>query len=104
MTAKIKKRISSFALIGVLALGTAVPAFAASVNVGGGTWDYGTSIAGINVKKVYSNYLHNTKMHKASCSIGANKSTSGWKTAGNTAFSSAYGRWGDVTHAYYDVK
>ncbi|XOQ43651.1 MAG: hypothetical protein ACFWTN_04245 [Clostridium sp.] len=60
MTTKMKKRISSFALTGVLALRTVVPVFAASVNVDGGVWDYGTSIVEINQKKVYSNYLHNT--------------------------------------------
>ncbi|MFU0833968.1 MAG: Lactococcin 972 family bacteriocin [Oscillospiraceae bacterium] len=103
MKTKMKKRISSFALTGVLALGIVVPVFAASVNVDGGVWDYGTSIVGFNQKKVYSNYLHNTKIHKASCSIGAHKNDSGWTQAGMTAFSSAIGGWGDTTHAYYNV-
>lgn len=104
MRTKIKKCISSFALVSVLAFGVAVPAFAATVNVDGGTWDYGTSVVGVNQKKVWSNYLHNTKVHKSSCSIGANKSDSGWTNAGSTSFSSAVGGWFDTTHAYYNIK
>ncbi|HCC01154.1 MAG TPA: lactococcin 972 family bacteriocin [Ruminococcaceae bacterium] len=104
MKTNTKKRISSLVLVVALTFGTAVPALAASVNVGGGTWDYGTRAKGWNVKEVYSNYLHNTKIHKASCSIGANKSDSGWTAPGDTASSSAEGKWGDKTHAYHAIK
>jgi hypothetical protein len=72
-----------------------------SVNVGGGTWDYGTSLSGLTQKKVYSNYLHPTSKHHASCSIGANMSSSGVVAAKTTAFSSAIGGLDDATHAYW---
>lgn len=100
---KSKKLLS---LIGATALVMAisVPAFATSVNVGGGTWDYGTRSIGWDQKEVYSNYLHNTKIHMSSCSIGANKNSSDWMDPGDTASSSAVGKWGDKTHAYHNVK
>lgn len=36
---------------------------------GGGTWNYGTVLDGI-YKGCYSNYIHPTKQHSASVSIG----------------------------------
>lgn len=76
---------------------------ALSVNIGGGVWDYGTYSSGINQKTVYSNYLHTTSKHHASCSIGTNFSSSGVVDPKVTAYSSAVGSWGDVTHAYWGL-
>lgn len=74
-----------------------------SENVGGGSWDYGTGIAGWEKKKVWSNYMHPDKKHHASCSIGANLNKSGTVNAGKTAFSSATGKSDAKTHAYWGI-
>ncbi|MFR1784296.1 MAG: lactococcin 972 family bacteriocin [Sarcina ventriculi] len=76
----------------------------ASVSVGGGTWDYGTSLYQVTKKKVYSNYLHPTKTHAASCSIGTTMSDSGWASAKRIAQSSAVGKTSDTTNAYWRVQ
>ncbi len=73
------------------------------VNVGGGTWDYGTSLYSLTKKKVWSNYLHPTKNHHSSCSIGANMSSSGVVAPKSTSFSSAVGDLNDSTQAYWGV-
>ena len=56
MKYRLKKVLSTLLLAGVLVTST-VPAMAGSANVAGGVWSYGTSIAGINKKKVYSNLM-----------------------------------------------
>ena len=73
----------------------------AAVNVGGGLWDYGTSVVlGIPLKKkVYSNYNHPSLVHSASCSIGTTYSNSGRYQPGSMAPSSAIGATGDSTRA-----
>ena len=35
------------------------------VNVGGGTWNYGTENCGVNCKHVWSHYVHNSLYHSA---------------------------------------
>jgi|GEM_PF-1921487 len=74
-----------------------------SVNVGGGTWDYGTSLALPLNKKVWSNFNHPSKKHSASCSIGNTYSSSGVYPAGSMAPSSAKGGINDSTRANWDV-
>lgn len=76
-----------------------------AVNVGGGQWDYGTSVVwGIPLKKkVYSNYNHPSLVHSASCSIGTTYSNSGKYNAGSMAPSSAIGATGDSTRANWNV-
>ncbi|MGK0469492.1 lactococcin 972 family bacteriocin [Clostridium sp.] len=77
-----------------------------SVSVGGGTWNYGTSLVPKFLhfdKKVYSNYLHATKKHHSSCSIGGLFSTSGVTAAKSMSASSAVGKTGDATVANWDV-
>lgn len=74
-----------------------------SVSVGGGTWDYGTSLYGLTQKKVWSNYWHPTSYHHSSCTIGANFSSSGITAPGLTSFSSAVGGWFDSTNAYWGL-
>lgn len=53
-----------------LSIGLAAPAFATVVNVGGGTWNYGTSVTG-DQKYVWSNYVHPTKYHSSTAIIGS---------------------------------
>jgi hypothetical protein len=76
-----------------------------SVEVGGGTWDYGTKIIFKSwsfKKKVWSNYWHPTAIHRSSCKIGTNYSDSGWVAQNTTSFSSAIGDRDDTAYAYWD--
>lgn len=100
---KIKsKKLAALALGCIIMLSSATSVFAA--DVGGGVWDYGTKVVGINEKKVYSNYYHGSKVHKSSCSIGTTTVSSGWVSAGSTSYASATGKWSAETHAYYDYQ
>lgn len=99
---KAKKVIALFTTCVVLA-GSTVPALAATANVGGGVWSYGTTISGVK-KKAYSNYYHGSKTHKSTASVGTNSNTSGWVKAGNTSYASATGAWRTDTHVYYDYE
>ena len=49
----------------LLALTLAAPALATIVNVGGGTWNYGTESEAIWGKHVWSHYVHNSLRHSA---------------------------------------
>ncbi|MGN0273219.1 MAG: lactococcin 972 family bacteriocin [Chordicoccus sp.] len=97
-----KRGISMLAVVGALVIGSVAPVYAA--NVGGGVWDYGTTIVSPTQKKVYSNYYHPTKKHKSSVSIGTTAATSGWVSKGQTSYASATGKLTAETHAYYDYK
>lgn len=96
------KKLAAVALGCAIMLSSATSAFAA--NVGGGVWDYGTKVSGVNEKTVYSNYYHGSKLHKSSCSIGTTAVSSGWVKAGTTSYASATGKWSAQTHAYYDYQ
>ena len=74
----------------------------ATVQVGGGTWDYGTRIVGLGTKQVWSNYWHPTAVHRSSCRIGTNYNNSGWVPAKYTSYSSAVGSWFNTGYAYWD--
>ena len=99
---KLKTRIGVLMLALTLVAGGAISVCAA--NVGGGVWDYGTKVSGVNEKTVYSNYYHPSKTHKSSVSIGTTAVTSGWVSAGTTSYASAKGSWNAETHAYYSCK
>lgn len=103
MKYRLKKVLSTLLLAGVLVTST-VPAMAGSANVAGGVWSYGTSIAGINKKKVYSNFFHSSNSHRSSVTIDTQYVNSGWVEKGKTSYASAIGTWGAATHAYYDCK
>lgn len=96
------KKLVAVTLGSAIMLSSVTSAFAA--NVGGGVWDYGTKISGVNEKTVYSNYYHPSKVHKSSCIIGTTASSSGWVGKGLTSYASATGKWTDQTHAYYDYQ
>lgn len=55
-----------------LTLATAAPALATVVNVGGGTWNYGTSYSFPSTKKVWSHYVHPSQYHSATAVAGSN--------------------------------
>ena len=80
----------------LLTLASATPVLATVVNVGGGTWNYGSSFAFPIGKNVWSHYVHPSYYHSATAIIGphnvkvyatasnwANADTSGgtWETA-----------------------
>lgn len=58
----------------------------ATVNVGGGTWTYGSTYTSDGSKICYSRYIHNTKTHKATATMNGTTRTS---TAGP-------GRWANA--------
>ena len=65
-----RRAIVSVALF--LALAGATPVFATIVNVGGGTWNYGTSYVFPAGKNVWSHYVHNTLYHSATAICSSN--------------------------------
>lgn len=103
MVKEFRRRVVALAAAALMITATAAPAFAA-VNVDGGSWDYGTSIAGWGQKKVWSNYYHDTRKHKSSCTLGILHSDSDWVAPKSTSFSSVQGDWGSTGYSYYDVK
>jgi len=66
---KFKKMAIGVGAALALSITAAAPAFATVVNVGGGTWNYGTSVTGSS-KYVWSNYVHPTKYHSSTAIIG----------------------------------
>lgn len=116
-----KRRFLGTILIGaVLALSLAVPAMAAStntatsgsveltnsqvtpftvVNVGGGTWNYGTEIIGAQ-KHVWSHYVHPTKYHSATAILGPEEDKV-YAVAGTWANADVYGSPSYTGYAYW---
>jgi lactococcin 972 family bacteriocin len=70
------------------------------VNVGGGTWNYGTENCGLNCKHAWSYYVHNSLYHSATAICG----TSTQKIFANAtqwAYANATCGWTDSTAAYW---
>ncbi len=84
----------------VSALLTATTALAGKVQqAGGGTWSWGR-----NDNRVWSDYLHNSMIHKSSVVNGdGDYVCSGWKQRGVWAKAST-GSTGSGNKAYYDTK
>ncbi|MBO1416238.1 lactococcin 972 family bacteriocin [Streptomyces sp. FH025] len=72
------------------------------VNVGGGTWSYGTVADGSGLKGCYSNYLHNSKGHGATA-ILANSNDKVHASAGNWANAYAVAGWAYTCNTYWSV-
>lgn len=90
---KFKKVAVGFGTALALSIAAAAPAFATVAKVGGGTWNYGTSVSGSS-KYVWSNYVNPTKFHSSTAIIGpknvkkfANKTI--WSNA-NATYKSSY--------------
>ena len=62
----LRKRLVSGVTVLLMVGATAGAAFATTEYVGGGTWDYGKANG-----TVYSNYLHNTRVHRSSVKVGS---------------------------------
>ncbi len=104
---KLKRRLLSIMMAGSIIFSTGVVALAKTVQVEGGSWDYGTSLfveSWTIKKKVYSNYYHQKKVHKSTCEIGTTSSSSDWVAAGKTSYSSAVGSRKDTGYAYYAIR
>ncbi|WP_276210478.1 lactococcin 972 family bacteriocin [Heyndrickxia coagulans] len=72
-----------------------------SVSKGGGTWNYGTEFVLVAKKRVWSNYMHRSKLHSSSCTIGSLTSATGKIKPGKWANSSKVGGLKADTHAYW---
>lgn len=59
----VRRGVASVAVGLALAAGAVTPAFATTVQAGGGTWSYGFTGNGTSV---YSNYIHPSVFHRAS--------------------------------------
>lgn len=59
---RLRRMLLLVLVVGVMAVGMAGVAFAATSYVGGGKWNYGVVRGG----NVYSNYLHNYNCHSSS--------------------------------------
>lgn len=74
-SAKLKERIYMLRKIAILTFALAVavagPAFATIVNVGGGTWNYGTSYSFPTTQNVWSHYIHPTLYHSGTAICGS---------------------------------
>lgn len=70
-----------------------------TVDAGGGTWNYGTSVTG-NQKHVWSHYVHPDKYHSATAILGDQNSKI-YNVAGQWANADVYGPKGDTGYAYY---
>jgi hypothetical protein len=84
-----------------IVLGAAAPAMATTVNVGGGTWNYGTSYVFPVSEGVYSDYYHPTNHHSGTSICAANNVTV-HANAGSWANSSTSCGYGGATHAYWN--
>jgi hypothetical protein len=80
----------------MFSLAVAAPAAATVVDVGGGTWDYGS-----NSSIVWSYYFHGSNKHKTSVYNGSYHH-SNCASGGSWANSSASSRWYAVDSSYWD--
>lgn len=96
----VKKKLKSAVITAMIATtlgGMAVPVLAHTVNVQGGTWNYG-----VGSTYVWSYYSHGGRVHSSSVK-GAYFASSGWTRPGVQARASAQkALWGN--QSYYNVK
>ena len=93
-----KKFIKVIATAGTTAALLTVGVTAANaVSAEGGTWNYG-----VTGKYIYSNYLHNSRTHKATA-VGATTAITAWTSPGIWANAQAISAIAG-NKAYYDVK
>ena len=69
--AALRRKSTSFVAALVMSLVLATPALATIVNVGGGTWSYGSSYSFPTNKYVWSDYVNNTYYHSATTICGS---------------------------------
>ncbi|POX49841.1 lactococcin 972 family bacteriocin [Streptomyces sp. Ru72] len=71
-----------------------------TVNVGGGTWSYGTTTGSWGLKRCYSNYVHPSKYHSAT-SVMADGNDKTYANAGSWANSHVDAGWAYTCYAYW---
>lgn len=99
-----KKLFVSLTLLTVTLLSSVTLLSAATKNVSGGTWNYGSIPGkGSDPGTVYSNYYHGSKTHRSSVQ-GATYVNSGWISKGKWSYASAKRRMFVSDQSYYDVK
>ncbi|WP_051838379.1 lactococcin 972 family bacteriocin [Streptomyces sp. NRRL WC-3742] len=75
------------------------PSLASTVNVGGGTWNYGTEPNG-GFKGCYSQYTHPSKYH-SSTAIIASSNDKGYANAGSWSYAYATAGWAYTCNVYW---
>lgn len=93
-TKNIKKALTSMVVAGMV-LSNSVVAMAATANVDGGKWTYGT-----NVTKCYSNYYHGGSAHNSTAINGNGTASKASASKGYTSYASVSRTWSGNT-AYY---
>jgi lactococcin 972 family bacteriocin len=83
---------------GIVALSTATPN--TTVNVGGGTWNYGSSVDSSGTKHCWSHYDHPTKTHSATAIMGS-QNVKVRKTPKIWANADIYAGTGNTCYAYW---
>lgn len=83
--------------------GAKTPAPYTIVNVGGGTWNYGTENCGFNCKHDWSQYQHQQLTHSATAICGSQWKYSGHVAPGVLANENAYCGWTDSTASYWNT-
>lgn len=73
-----------------------------SVDVGGGTWNYGSSYSFPFSKKCWSNYFHPTLLHSGTAIIGSTNITQ-FGAPEEWADATAYGPLNEECQAYWDT-
>jgi len=96
-----RKILTISAVTAAIVLGAAAPALATTVNIGGGTWNYGTSYVFPVSEGVYSDYYHPSNHHSGTSICAANNVTV-HAAAGSWANSSTSCGYGGATHALYN--
>jgi hypothetical protein len=88
--------------IAACSLAVAEPAFATVVNVGGGTWNYGTSYSFPTTKNVWSHYVHPSLYHSATAICGSNN-VKIYNTANNWANADTHCNVSQSSAAYWNT-
>ncbi|NQX71734.1 bacteriocin [Paenibacillus alba] len=70
------------------------------VNVGGGTWDYGTGASG-SQKHCWSHYNHPDNYHSSTAKVGTSIDKK-YANAGSYSLADVYGPQGQTGYAYWD--
>jgi lactococcin 972 family bacteriocin len=85
---------------GSITLSTVTPD--TTVNVGGGTWNYGSSVDSSGTKHCWSHYVHPTKTHSATAIMGS-QNHKVRKTPKIWANADIYGGTGNTCYAYWSA-
>ncbi|MCQ4044660.1 lactococcin 972 family bacteriocin [Streptantibioticus rubrisoli] len=70
------------------------------INVGGGTWSYGSGTDSSGWKLCYSDYENPSSSHSATAVLG-NANDKEYANAGSWANANVDGNWGSTCHAYW---